>query len=136
MTTREESTTEEARIVFVVLSFVENRTILKREKDSSRFIICFGMDPQTPSSDKESLRLKEQNLSRTLRALLLSERKKREKTQPTRTIKNAPRSRFSLVTLSRLPPLLGSPFDVLRDKVFCVFSLCKKWCFCGSCVFG
>ena len=79
MTTREESTTEEARIVFVVLSFVENRTILKREKDSSRFIICFGMDPQTPSSDKESLRLKEQNLSRTLRALL-SERKKREKT--------------------------------------------------------
>ena len=96
MTTREKSTTEEARIVFVVLSFVENRTILKREKDSSRFIICFGLDPQTPSSDKESLRLKEQNLSRTLRALLLSERKKREKTQLHEQLKTHPVPVFPL----------------------------------------
>ena len=79
MTTREESTTEEARIVFVVLSFVENRTILKREKDSSRFIICFGMDPQTPSSDKESLRKGIESFTDFARASF-REKEKRENT--------------------------------------------------------
>ena len=41
--TREESGAEEARIVvFVVLSFVENRTILTRERERERFVALYS----------------------------------------------------------------------------------------------
>ena len=136
MTTREESSTEELRRFCRPL--VRGKYSSK-ERKIRRALLTFRIG-STNTLLRWGVTLKERNRIFARRASFNTSHanKQRERKERKHNYKqlNAPRSRSSLVTLSRLPPLLGSPwwwFVECEESLFsfCVFFSAKSGVFLG-----